>query len=106
MAGRSRRFSTVSIDETPDRVERIKYIPERSALKPIPEASCGNADNWPCYVLEDATVYLMNGKTIANLLHSELQGPFIVRGKLLVDGDLRRCCRFFQEYATRRYTEL
>ena len=77
MAGRRRRFSTVSVDETLDRVERIEYIPEKSALKSIPEALRGNADNWPCYVLEDATVYLTNGKTIGNLLHSELQGPLL-----------------------------
>lgn len=91
MAGRSRRFSSTSVDESDGHAGKMKYIPERSALKSVARNS--DPDDWPCYVLEDTTIYLNDGKTIGNLLHAELQSFFVVRGRLVVDGDLRSGCK-------------
>ena len=95
MAGRSRRFSSTSAEESNDRERKIKYIPERAALKSVTKNL--DPDDWPCYVLEDTTIYLQNGKTIGNLLHAELQSSFVVRGRLVVDGDLRSGCKSIYE---------
>jgi hypothetical protein len=95
MAGRSRRFSSTSADESEDREGRSKYVPERAALKLV--AKNLDPDDWPCYVLEDTTIYLKDGETIGNLLHAELESSFVVRGRLVVDGDLRSRCKSIYE---------
>jgi hypothetical protein len=87
MAGRSRRFSSSSVDESEDGGNRIRCIPERTALKPTPKNL--DPDDYPCFILEDTTIYLEDGKTIGNLLHADLQGSFVVRGRLLAGGELR-----------------
>ena len=88
---RNRRFSTVSVDEVEERGNEIKYIPETEALRPVGKKV--HPDDYPCFVLEDTTVYLQDGKTIANLLNAELEGAFVVRGRLIVDGDLSNRCK-------------
>jgi hypothetical protein len=95
MAGRSRRFSSTSAEESDEHEEKTKYIPERAALKSVTKNS--DPDDWPCYVLEDTTIYLKDGKTVGNLLHAELQSSFVVRGRLVVDGDLRSGCKSIYE---------
>ena len=100
MAERSRRFSTTSADESEHcgAKRKIYYLPERATLKPVPKNAV--PDDWPCYVLEDTTIYLKDGKTIANLLYAELQSPFVVRGRLVVDGDLKSHCKsIYEEWA-------
>lgn len=47
-----------------------------------------DSDAWPCFVLKDAVVYRKteDGQLqIANVCNVDLEGPFIVRGKLEID---------------------
>jgi hypothetical protein len=105
MAERSRRFSSTSVDESDDRKGKINCMPERAALKPVGKHV--DPDDWPCYVLEDTTIYLKDGKTIGNLLHAELQSPFVVRGRLVVDGDLcSRCKSIYEVWVEKRSTDV
>ncbi|EPE05731.1 hypothetical protein F503_08262 [Ophiostoma piceae UAMH 11346] len=60
------------------------YAPETSVLMPTKEAS--NVE-WPGYVLSDAVVYRPDGKTMANALLINQEGPFIIRGRLEIDDD-------------------
>ncbi|KAI6382204.1 hypothetical protein MCOR25_000794 [Pyricularia grisea] len=41
----------------------------------------------PMFDLQDATVFQQDGKTMANLLEVALDGPFIVKGKMIVEQD-------------------
>jgi hypothetical protein len=91
MAGRSRRFSTIFVDEIDDGRDRIKCIDEGKVLYPASKSV--HLDDLPCFVLEDTSIYLQDGKTMMSLLNAELQGPFLVRGRLVVDGDLRNRCK-------------
>ncbi|GAB1315041.1 hypothetical protein MFIFM68171_05251 [Madurella fahalii] len=85
MAGRPRRRrasnSTVAtVDDS-----QVRWAKESSILKPSPR---GIPDNdWPCYVLTDATIYRKDGKTLANPLLVHVQGPLVIRGLLEVDDD-------------------
>jgi len=90
---RGRRFSSTSVDAVEVREKRITYVAECAALRPVGKNE--HPDDWPCYVVEDATIYTKGGKTIGNLLHAELQTSFVVRGRLIVDGDLRNRCESF-----------
>lgn len=85
MAGRPRRRrasnSTVAtVDDS-----QIRWAKESSILKPSPRDVPDN--DWPCYVLTDATIYRKDGKTLANPLLVHLQGPLVIRGLLEVDDD-------------------
>lgn len=84
MAGRHRRKVSNSTVATID-TSRTKWLKETDILKPLPLEQRGEADSedWPCFVLTDATVYLKDGKRLANpLLPNQ---PWVVRGKLEVD---------------------
>jgi hypothetical protein len=61
------------------------YADERSTLQLVDRRQ--HPDYWPCFVLGDATVYRGDGSPIS-LLHSELDGPFTIGGRLEVDSDL------------------
>lgn len=52
-------------------------------LKDIPDNA--DSDNWPCFVLSNATVYHKDGKRMANPLLALPEKPIVVRGKLEVD---------------------
>ncbi|KAK6951854.1 hypothetical protein Daesc_006379 [Daldinia eschscholtzii] len=72
--------STVkTVDET-----ALEYYREDSILKPVSART--HTDDWPCFLLTSATVFHKDG-TLANLLHVDLEGPFIVRGKLEIEKD-------------------
>lgn len=43
-------------------------------------------NDWPCFMLVDATVYNKNGG-MANLLNVDTEGPFTIRGRLDVESD-------------------
>ncbi|RYP24470.1 hypothetical protein DL765_000490 [Monosporascus sp. GIB2] len=85
MVGRPRkqRAPSVSTVATVDD-NVIRYLRESTVLKPAPASA--HTDDWPCFLLADATVYHRNG-SLANLLHVDLEGPFIVRGRLEVEKD-------------------
>jgi hypothetical protein len=86
MAGRPRRrrASSASTAEPIDH-SQIRWKKESSVLKPAPRDISDN--DWPCYVLKDATVYRKDGKTLANPLLVHLEGPLVVRGILEVAED-------------------
>ncbi len=52
-----------------------------------------DTDNWPLYILEDATVYGKDKRTFASLLHAELEGPFTIRGTLVLEKANKKHCR-------------
>lgn len=64
------------------------------AFKP---ATSQDHNDWPIFLLESATVYTRDGTALANLLNTELQGPFVVRGKLVVERDSIRYCKFKED---------
>lgn len=74
---------------------QVEYLPEKKALRV--DFKVGSADDWPNFKLEDGEVFYKDGKTFANLLHTDIEGPFIVRGKLIVANDevKERKCRKF-----------
>src|SRR5512142_2813418 len=41
-----------------------------------------DTDEWPIFVLNDATVYKKDRRTLANALEMDFEGPFVVRGRL------------------------
>ncbi|KAI1437522.1 hypothetical protein GGR50DRAFT_77837 [Xylaria sp. CBS 124048] len=83
MVGRRRRAVSSSTVATIDQ-ETVRFYKESSILKPVdPELHC---DDWPCFLLLDATVYRRDG-TIVNQLHVDLEGPFVVRGRLELEMD-------------------
>ncbi|KAI1462373.1 hypothetical protein F4805DRAFT_410373 [Annulohypoxylon moriforme] len=86
MAGRRRRAPSNSTVATIDEAA-IQYYQEETVLKPV--SSRTHTDDWPCFLLTDATIYHKNG-TLANLLHVDLEGPFIVRGRVEIEKDQER----------------
>ncbi|KAK1775806.1 hypothetical protein QBC45DRAFT_382603 [Copromyces sp. CBS 386.78] len=102
---RRRRGSSASIDSTDDR--RRRWTKELAILKPVTPGSPD--ESWPYFaVLADATIYQKDGKTLANPLHVDLEGPFIVRGKLEPveddDDEAREC--FVKPYNKATYIEI
>lgn len=84
MAGRPRRrraSSSSAVAAADD--SHIRWSKETSVLRPVSEEDIDDS-NWPCYVLTDATVYKKDGKTLANPLLVQFEGPLIVRGFLEV----------------------
>lgn len=63
--------------------QTMRLLSEEEVLQPAPWGI--STDDWPIYLLKDAVVYSKDGKTPANLLHAELEGPFSIHGKLEVD---------------------
>jgi len=79
MAGRPRRrraSSTSTVGTAAN--SQTRYIKESSILKPRP--SNVSTNDWPEYVLTDATIYRKDGKTLANPLLVQLEGSLVVRG--------------------------
>lgn len=84
MAGRRKRRASNSTVATVDD-SHIRWAKESSVLKPAPQNITDN--DWPVYVLTDATIYRKDGITLANPLLVHLQGPIVVRGFLEVEED-------------------
>jgi hypothetical protein len=84
MARRRRPTPTSGDNETPN---TTLVIDEEDIL--LPSIEDQPPDDWPCYILENAVVYNEDGKTHANLLHAELNGPFTIRGSLKVPKQFR-----------------
>ncbi|TPX13461.1 uncharacterized protein E0L32_006191 [Thyridium curvatum] len=81
MAGRKRRSSNSTVSTVDDR--GIKWTKESAVLKKVSPNTDSN--EWPCFVLSDAVAYHKDGRRIANILKVDLNGPFILRGKLEID---------------------
>lgn len=83
-----RRAVTSSSDDEAERLSRkILRQTEEDVLQAVSKEL--DSDNWPCFVLKEAVVYGKDGRTPTNLLHAELEGPLMVRGKLEVDKEFR-----------------
>lgn len=65
--------------------EKPKFTNESAILKPADVKI--HPDEWPCFLLGEAVVYGGDGKTLANLLDAELDGPLVVRGQLHLNKD-------------------
>ena len=68
-------------------VSAIRHYKETSILKPVSLST--HSDDWPCFLLSDATVHHRDG-TMANQLNVDLEGPFIIRGRLELEKDNER----------------
>ncbi|KFY77935.1 hypothetical protein V499_02804 [Pseudogymnoascus sp. VKM F-103] len=81
-----RKVSTTECDtDAASQSRSTKCLSEEEVLQPVSKTI--GSDDWPIYLLQDAVVYGKDGETLANLLHTELEGPFSIRGKLVVDRD-------------------
>lgn len=89
MTGRRRRASTSSV-ETVD-TSQIRWRQESSVVRSVPKAT--SSDDWPIFELQDAIVLDKDGEKIKNALHAGHEGPFIVRGSLIIDDPAQRTHR-------------
>lgn len=88
-----RKASTTECDtDAASQSSSPKCLSEEEVLQPVSNKI--GSDDWPIYLLKDAVVYGKDGETPANLLHTELEGPFSIRGKLVVDREYQQ----FREY--------
>ncbi|KAK8058735.1 hypothetical protein PG994_009183 [Apiospora phragmitis] len=86
MAGRRRlRAASTSTVATVDE-DAIRFQKEHVVLKPAHPPDEKLSDNWPCFLLEDATVYNSRGE-IASILHIDFEGPYVIRGRLNIEQD-------------------
>lgn len=91
MAGRRRlRATSASTVDTVDE-QSIKYMQEQQVIRP--PAPGVPANDRPCFLLTEAIVYNKDGQ-MANLLHAELEGPFMIRGIMVVEPDQSSSCEF------------
>ncbi|CAG9943335.1 unnamed protein product [Clonostachys rosea f. rosea IK726] len=86
MARRSRKDSDSSV-ETVD-FSRIRWREESTVLRTLPPETASNP--WPCFELRDAVVLNKDGTALENALNVLLDGPFIVRGTMVIDEDDQR----------------
>lgn len=99
-AGRPRRSSNSTVASID--FSHVKYAPESTVLKSTTDAY---VDDWPIFVLKDVVVYRKAANAqleIANICNVDLDGPFIIRGRLDVDINqehyrtlLQQTCSFF-----------
>ncbi|KAK6071788.1 defective in methylation-7 protein-like protein [Seiridium cupressi] len=88
MAGRRRlRAASNSTVATVDE-QSIVYTKENQIIRP--PATGTKSDYWPCFLLTEAVVYNKHGQ-MANLLHVDLEGPFMIRGLMVVEPDQSSC---------------
>ncbi|VUC36844.1 unnamed protein product [Clonostachys rosea] len=86
MPRRSRKDSDSSV-ETVD-FSRIRWREESTVLRALPPET--DKDPWPCFELRDAVVLNKDGTALENALNVLLDGPFIVRGIMVIDEDDQR----------------
>lgn len=78
---RLRRESSSSIETVGD--GDVRWRQETSVVKTVSKGM--SSDDWPIFELQDAIILNRNGKTVENALEVLTGGPFIVRGKLVID---------------------
>lgn len=76
MAGRRRRVAASA---------GTQYQPELRVLHPDPGFNYDDDEDAAEPLLEEAAIFKMDGTTMANVLEMTAHGPFIVRGKLVLD---------------------
>lgn len=70
----------------------ISYRAEREVIRP--QNPGVHPDDWPIFELQDAIVYSHDGEVFTNLLEVEYEGPFTLRGKVIVEEDQKADRRF------------
>jgi hypothetical protein len=70
---------------------QIRWRQETSVVRSVPKGTL--SDDWPIFELQDAAVFDKDGQTMVNALHVGHQGPFIVRGNLIIDDPAQRTHR-------------
>ncbi|KAI1113696.1 hypothetical protein F5Y14DRAFT_416987 [Nemania sp. NC0429] len=86
MARRKRRAPPKPTNTEDPALTRHHYK-ESSILKPVSPSI--HSDDWPCFLLSDATVHRRDG-SLASQLHVDIEGPFTIRGKLELEKDNER----------------
>ena len=69
--------------------QSITYIQESQIVRP---ANGTQPNDWPCFLLTEAAVYNKDGQ-MANLLEVDLEGPFMIRGIMVVEPDQSSSCK-------------
>ncbi|KAI0196620.1 hypothetical protein EV127DRAFT_476678 [Xylaria flabelliformis] len=89
MARRTRRAASASASASAAVLDNqdVRHYKEASILKPVSPST--HTDNWPCFLLSNATVHRHDG-SLANQLEVDLEGPFIIRGRLELEKDNER----------------
>lgn len=64
------------------------FAKEAEILHPVDKKQLD--DDWPTFSLHNATVYSEQLEGLANLLMVEKKGPFLMRGRMVVDHDDER----------------
>jgi hypothetical protein len=86
MAGRRRRGTNSSTESVA--LDQLRYRTESTVLKPVsPDTP---EDNWPTFELDDAVILGKDGRKLENALDVILNGPFIVRGRMLLEDEEQR----------------
>ncbi|KAG5930493.1 hypothetical protein E4U53_002226 [Claviceps sorghi] len=81
MSGRSRRASTSSVES--ERESDIRWRQESSVVRTVSKDQ--TPDDWPIFELADAIVLDKDGQAMENALLVGKRGPFVVRGRLIID---------------------
>ncbi|KAI1812878.1 hypothetical protein GGS20DRAFT_578025 [Poronia punctata] len=84
MVERRQRGVSVSSTGSTGEVVDVRHYQESSVLKPVTPST--HSDDWPCFLLSDASVHRRDG-SLVNQLHVDLDGPFIIRGRLEIEKD-------------------
>lgn len=71
--------------------EKSRVTNESRILKPANIRV--HTDDWPCFALKGVVVYREDGKSLANLLDAELDGPLIVQGQLHLEKGQKSHCK-------------
>lgn len=62
---------------------RIRYSKESTVLRPM--SADTHENDWPIFVLKEATIYRNDGRTLGNPLMAYIESPYVIRGILEVD---------------------
>ncbi|KAI0205110.1 hypothetical protein F4808DRAFT_410542 [Astrocystis sublimbata] len=87
MARRRKRTAKKASTAWPQYEETARHYKEASVLKPVSPSA--HTDDWPCFLLSNATVHFPDGN-MANQLEVDVLGPYVVRGKLELEKDNER----------------
>lgn len=89
MVGRRRRGTSSSVESVD--IPQLRYRPEATVLHTLPPDT--HEDEWPTFELKDAVVYNKDGVQMKNALDVLLEGPFVMRGRMILeDAEQRKHC--------------
>lgn len=64
-------------------------VPDLVVLKPI-NRKLEDSNEWPVFLLDDATILSGDGASLENALSVEQRGPLIARGRLVIEEPSQR----------------